>query len=205
MLTSKKQLYHRYLYNKRGVLLVIVMGWLLLSGLVATLAFADSPVVTGTVNAGSFSQGASTPGSFSGAVGATGTISNLTMAVSDLTGSGAGWHITVTSTTVAYSSGVGASTPTPAPWPASASQMTSITANCNVAGSCSNASLSSSTPIAIPAAATPPAAVSLFSAAVSTGEGAYTITPTIVVTIPGYARAGATYTSTYTVTAVSGP
>jgi hypothetical protein len=205
MLTSKKQSRHPY---KRGILLVTVIGGFLLLSLAATLALADTPVVTGNVTTGGFTQGASVPGSFSGAIGTTATLSNLTMAVSDLTGSGAGWNITITSTTLNYNiTGTAtptALTPTPAPWPTNASQVASVAATCTT--TCSNTSLTGfTTPVAIPAGVAPPTAVKFFSALVGTGEGVYTITPTITVVIPGYAKMGFVYTSTYTVTAAAGP
>lgn len=59
-------------------------------------------------------------------------------------------------------------------------------------------------PLAVPAAATPPTAVKLYSAATGTGTGIFSLTPTIGVTVPanGYAR---TYTSTLTIALISGP
>ena len=59
-------------------------------------------------------------------------------------------------------------------------------------------------PVGVPAGSTPPTAVKYFNAAANTGQGQFTNTPTIQVSVPANTYAG-TYTSTLTLAAVSGP
>ena len=85
----------RYL-SKSGLLLTILLiGGFLLPGM-GTAAFADSPTVNGTVNAGSLSETATGPYSFSGTPGSTATFT-MPFSVSDTTGGAAGWNLTITS------------------------------------------------------------------------------------------------------------
>jgi hypothetical protein len=56
----------------------------------------------------------------------------------------------------------------------------------------------------VPAGTTPPTAVKFFNAAASSGMGKFTVTPTIGVSVPQSSTAG-TYTSTLTISIVSGP
>ena len=59
-------------------------------------------------------------------------------------------------------------------------------------------------PYTLPAAATAPTATKLYNAPAGTGMGDQTVTPTWTLTIPANAYAG-TYTSTWTLSLVSGP
>ena len=59
-------------------------------------------------------------------------------------------------------------------------------------------------PVSVPAASSPPTAVKFFNAAANTGMGVFTNTPTIGVFVPQNSFAG-TYTSTLTLSVVSGP
>jgi hypothetical protein len=75
---------------------------------------------------------------------------------------------------------------------------------CVAGGTCTNPTNAITYPLTVPAGATAPTAVKLFNAALNTGLGRFTITPSINVTIPGNSFAGA-YASTLTIAAVSGP
>ncbi len=121
----------------------------------------------------------------------------LTFTADDETGSGSGWHVSVTSTTF---TNAGNHT-----LPTSASTVTGVSSVSTLAGSCS-APTNTVTPypIAVPAAATPPAANAIYSANTGTGEGPVSITLNFAVAVPGSAYTG-TYTSTWIVTVSDGP
>ena len=121
--------------------------------------------------------------------------STVRVTPSDLTGSGSGWRITGTST--ALTNGSGRSLPTTA---------TSITAATQSPGSpfCSAATNGVAYPLTLPAGATPPTAVKLFNAAAGTGEGQMHVDLAARLAVPANAYTG-TYTSTWTVSTVSGP
>jgi hypothetical protein len=119
----------------------------------------------------------------------------LPLTMTDARGSGAGWNLTITSTTFNTGSHTLATT---------ASSIASVTSSCAVGVTCTDPTNSISYPLTVPAAATAPTAVKFFNAAVNTGMGQFTITPSINVTIPGNSYAGS-YTSTLTIAAVSGP
>lgn len=114
----------------------------------------------------------------------------------DSTGSGAGWNLTITSTQFA----TGAPSET---LPASASSITGVTSVCTV-GPCTTPTNSITYPVGVPAGATPPSALKFFDAAVGTGAGEFTVTPTVSVSVPANSYAG-TYTSTLTASVISGP
>ena len=140
----------RYL-SKSGLLLTILLiGGFLLPGM-GTAAFADSPTVNGTVNAGSLSETATGPYSFSGTPGSTATFT-MPFSVSDTTGGAAGWNLTITS--VQLTSGGHTI-------PVTASTITSVTNVCTAGGAagvnCMQASLTNTVtpPTAIPAAPLP--------------------------------------------------
>jgi hypothetical protein len=183
----------------RSLLLALLMIVALLLPMLTTMsAKADMPTITGGVTPGALSEAATPTYTFSGTIGSAPTFS-LILSGSDLTGAALGWNLTLTSTTLTS----GANT-----LPLTASQVTTITATCTNVGTCSTTPLTSTGlivfPVTIPAAATPPTAVKFFNTPANTGSGVYTVTPTITVTIPGSAKPGS-YTSTYTLTAVSGP
>ena len=106
----------------------------------------------------------------------------------------AGWNLTVTSTP--FTTGV-------ASLPATASTITAVAVACTT-GPCTDPANSVSYPVAVPAGASPPPAVKFFSTPAVTGIGGFRITPTVQVFVPANAYAG-TYTSTLTLTLVSGP
>jgi len=116
--------------------------------------------------------------------------------VSDATGSGAGWNITATSTT--FTSG-GNTLPTTATTVQSAP-----TTACDASSTCTLATNSVSYPYTLPAGASAPTATKVFNAAANTGQGQQTATVTWQLAIPSTTVAG-TYTSTWTISLVSGP
>jgi len=120
--------------------------------------------------------------------------SSLAVTVDDESGSGSGWNLDATSTTL--TSG-GFTLPTSA---------TTITSASAVAGSgnCSMPTNAIGYPITLPAAASAPAAVSLYDAAAHTGAGPVNVTFNTNVSVPGSAHAGA-FASTWTLTLASGP
>jgi WxL domain surface cell wall-binding len=177
---------------------------LIFSGL-ATIALALTAVaLAGTVTATTTVTGA---GAVSLSTGSTATLSDtidgtdqavnytLPLTLTDARGTGAGWNLTITSTT--FNTGTHAIA-------TSASSVASVTSSCVAGGTCTNPTNSIAYPLTIPAGTTAPTAVKLFNAALNTGLGRFTITPSINVTIPGNSYAGS-YTSTITIAAVSGP
>ena len=122
----------------------------------------------------------------------------LTFDIGDATGSGAGWSVTATST--AFTSGADALPDT------STTVQAAPSVSCDAsAATCTGAFTTVSYPYVLPAAATAPPATKLFDAAVNTGMGDQTFTPTFSLTIPAGAVAAGTYTSTWTFSLVSGP
>lgn len=116
--------------------------------------------------------------------------------VADATGSGAGWNITATSTTFTTGT-VNLSTT------ATTVQSTPGVA-CDNGATCVTATNSVSYPYTLPAAGTAPTATKVYNAAANTGMGDQTVTITWQVAIPASTKAG-TYTSTWTISLVSGP
>jgi hypothetical protein len=116
--------------------------------------------------------------------------------IGDATGSGAGWDITVTSTTFttgAVNLSTSATTVQSAPGVA-----------CDVGATCITATNSIAYPYTLPAAGAAPTATKVFNAAANTGMGNQTVTLTWQVAVPASTKVG-TYTSTWTITLVSGP
>jgi hypothetical protein len=112
------------------------------------------------------------------------------LGVVDARGSGAGWNLTISATTFSDGSGH-----TLAP-----GQVASVAAACRAGSTCTAATSSG---ISYPLTITGTAA-KFFNAAANTGLGKVDVTPTINVSIPGNAYA-ATYTSTVTLAAATGP
>ncbi|HEY1514986.1 MAG TPA: WxL domain-containing protein [Solirubrobacteraceae bacterium] len=119
--------------------------------------------------------------------------------IADATGSGAGWNVTATSTV--FKSGSNS-------LPAGATTVTSAPAapTCDSNSTCTPAtSTGVSYPYSLPAGATTaPTATKLFNAPLGSGMGDQTVTPTWTLAIPANAYAGS-YTSTWTLSLVSGP
>lgn len=108
---------------------------------------------------------------------------------------GLGWNTTVTSTQFA---GGGHTLP------ATVSTITAVSSSCDNGGLCTNPTNSVTYPVEVPADVGPPTAVKFFNAATATGIGTFTVTPTVGVTVPQNSYKG-TYTSTLTISIVSGP
>jgi hypothetical protein len=120
----------------------------------------------------------------------------LTLADTRTGGSaGLGWNTTITSTQLTN----GAKT-----LPATASKVTAVSSACANGGLCTNPTNAITYPVAVPAGVGPPTAVKFYSAAAATGKGLFTLTPTVSVAIPQNSFTG-TYTSTLTISVVSGP
>ncbi|MBO9531902.1 MAG: WxL domain-containing protein [Solirubrobacteraceae bacterium] len=176
-----------------------------LAGLALIPASSLGAVASQQVNAGSLSFINSTPGNVTfPAVTLNGTdqVQTQTQAfdVSDATGSNAGWSITATSTTFTAAGHNMSNT-------ATTIQGTPGTV-CDASSSCTLASNSITYPYTMPAAAVAPTATKMFNAAVNTGMGNQTVTPTWSLSIPSTTWAGGAsnpYTSTWTFTLVSGP
>jgi len=169
----------------------------------AALAPAGAGATTASeqVNAGALSFINSTPGNVTfPAVTLNGTdqVKTQTQAfdVSDATG----WSITATSTTFTAAGHTLSNTATTiAGAPSTA---------CDVSSSCTLASNSITYPYVLPAAAVAPVATKMFNAALNTGMGNQTVTPTWSLSVPATTwagGAGSPYTSTWTLTLVSGP
>lgn len=118
--------------------------------------------------------------------------------VGDATGSGAGWNITATSTTFtsgSYTLPTNATTIPSAP----------ATPTCDASVTCTQGGATTVTyPYTLPAATTAPTATKMYNAPANTGMGNQTVTPTWQLAIPASAYAG-TYSSTWTLSLVSGP
>jgi NHL repeat len=129
--------------------------------------------------------------------GTTGTvISQHTFRVSDMTQSGTGWLITITSTQFTATGGKTLST--------SSTSITQVSSACTQGQTCTlPTNTVSGYPITVPAGTTAPAAITYFGAAVGTGTGDVTLTVTFSLRVPPGTAAG-TYTSTFTETLVKG-
>jgi hypothetical protein len=167
--------------------------------LVPAAAQAASVTSTGTVTGTTLSAATSATPSFSANLDSGDSTQTYTipLTVQDTRGTGAGWNLTVTSTT--FTTGGG----TPQNLSTTASSLTGVTSSCST-GTCTNPSNAQTYPVTVPAAASAPTAVKFFNTTTNNGMGRFTITPTVGVTIPQNAFAG-TYTSTVTLSIVSGP
>jgi WxL domain surface cell wall-binding len=157
---------------------------------------------TATISAGTFGFVSTPPNvSFAATLNGLDQTVNATQAldVGDATGSGTGWNITATSTT--FTTGGGS----PHLLSTSATTVTSAPADaCDASATCTLATNSVTYPYTLPAAAVAPTATKLYNAAANTGMGNQTVTPTWKLAVPASTFAG-TYTSTWTLSLVSGP
>ncbi len=121
-----------------------------------------------------------------------------TIDIGDATGSGLGWNVTATSTT--FTAGTN-TLPTSATTIASAPSVPACDSN----STCSPATVAGVTfPYSLPAEKTAPTATKVYAATAGTGMGDQTLQPTWSLAVPSKANAGA-YTSTWTISLVSGP
>src|SRR5947209_17948550 len=176
------------------------VGACLVAAISAAPALGASSAVTGTISAGTLSIATSASPTFSVTLNGTDQTASYTVptTVTDATGSGLGWNLTITSTQ--FTTGGGS----PQTLSTSASSVTGVSNSCAGGVTCTSPTNSISYPVAVPAGSTPPAAVKYFNAAAATGEGQFTNTPSVSVSVPANTYAGS-YTSTLTLAAVSGP
>jgi hypothetical protein len=176
-----------------GMAIMFTLGTCLLAS-----GASASTVATATIGAGTLSVSVPSTITFSDTLnGLDQTASaGLGIDVRDATGSGSGWSLTATSTqfssgsnTLATNSVAVAGAPSDA---------------CDAGATCALASNSIAYPYPLPAGSGPPSASKFFDAATSTGMGDQVVTPTFALAIPASTVQG-TYTSTWTVSVVSGP
>jgi hypothetical protein len=161
-----------------------------------TSALGASATATGTLSGSTLSLTTSAAPTFSANLNLGDSTPTYTvpLTIQDTRGSGTGWNATITSTQFTTGSATLAT---------NASTLTGVSSVC-ATGTCTNPTNAITYPVAVPAAPTAPAAVKFFNAAASTGMGKFTNTPTIGVFVPQSSVAG-TYTSTLTISIVSGP
>src|SRR4051794_32541221 len=178
--------------------LMIGLAAVAASVLPAQSAFAASATVTGNVNAGPLSTPPTATPSFSVTLDGTDKTGSYSVptSVTDATGSGSGWNLTITSTQ--FTTGGGS----PRTLATNASSITGVTNTC--ATTCVSPTNSITYPVGVPAGSSPPTAVKYFNAAASTGQGKFDNTPAVDVSVPALSSTGA-YSSTLTLAAVSGP
>ncbi len=192
---------HRSAGPRRPVFLLRVAAAVVVVAAAGAAAILPAAATTGTatISAGSLAFASSPPNvSFSATLNGLDqtSSSNEAIDVSDATGSGTGWDITATSTTFTTgtkSLSTSATTLTAAPAQA-----------CDSGATCTLATNSITFPYTLPAATTAPTATKLYDAGANSGMGNQTITPAWKLSIPANAFAG-TYTSTWTISLVSGP
>ncbi len=175
-------------------------------GLAATLAvgavapaLADNVTGTATITGGSLAMAAADAPALTATLNGTdqNVTDTITVDAKDNTGTGAGWKLQVTSTQ--FSTGG----TTPKTLSTTATTITAVSAVCD-GGTCTNPTNSVTYPLTVPAGTLAPAAVSFYNAALNTGMGDFTVTPTFQVAVPANAYAG-NYSSTVTLTIASGP
>jgi hypothetical protein len=119
----------------------------------------------------------------------------MPIVISDTTGSGDGWNVTITSTTFTTGTRSLAN---------NATTVTAISAGCHTNSTCILPKNAIKYPLIIPADATAPGAVKLFNAASNTGMGQIDLTPIFAVALPANVYAGS-YSSTITIAVVDAP
>ena len=165
-----------------------------------TTALGASVTATGTLTGSTLSLSTSATPSFSANLdlGDSTPTYTVPLTIQDTRGSGAGWNATITSTQ--FTTGGGS----PHTLSTTASSLTGVTSSCVGGSTCTNPTNSVTYPVGVPAASSPPTAVKYFNAALNTGAGQFTNTPTISVAVAANSYAGS-YSSTLTLAAVSGP
>lgn len=171
---------------------------LLLLLTVAATSFAQTDVTGSlTVTGGSLTMAAVDNPAFPGVTldGTTQSVSDaIDIDVQDLRGTGAGWHLEVTSTTFTDGSHT---------LPTTALTITGVTSACD-GTACTDPTNGNTYAITVPADTVAPTATEFFEAATATGLGDFTITPTFSLSVPATTYAGA-YTSTVTLTVANLP
>ena len=166
---------------------------------IPSAALGATATATGTLSGSTLSLTTSATPSFTADLDSGDSTPTYTvpLTIQDTRGTGAGWNATITSTQ--FKTGGGS----PSTLPTNSSTLTGVTSVC-ASGTCTNPTNAITYPIAVPAGPTAPTAVKFFNAAAATGMGKFTNTPTIGVFVPQSSIAG-TYTSTLTISIVSGP
>ena len=122
------------------------------------------------------------------------TTDTIDVGVTDLTGTGAGWNLQITSTQFTNGSQT---------LDTDTTTITGVTTSCDQT-TCTDPTNSTVTySVTVPAGVAEPA-VKFFSADANTGMGDFTVTPTFSMAVPATTYAG-TYTSTMTISLVSAP
>jgi hypothetical protein len=131
--------------------------------------------------------------------------------VDDATGSGAGWHVTVSATTFTTGTYTLANTGSFVSTGSAASETatTAPTAACSTGATCTLPTDTTTYPVAITTAPTSPTAVTIYDTSAGTGLGSITIGIGALpvgwwVNVPASTKAG-TYTSTISLTIISAP
>src|SRR5215213_155006 len=126
-------------------------------------ALGASATATGTLTGSTLSLSTSASPSFSANLdlGDSTPVYTVPLTIQDTRGTGAGWNATITSTQ--FTTGGG----TPSTLAANASTLTGVTSSCST-GTCTNPTNAITYPVAVPAAASAPAAVKFFNAAANT-------------------------------------
>lgn len=166
----------------------------------ASAALAQSTgTSTGTaaITGGALTLGTVSAASFSGTLNGLNQVftSSNSAAVTDATGTGNGWNLTITGTQ--FTTG----DTTPRTLPTSALQITGVTAAATSGSTATAPSNSVTHPLTVPVGAT---AAKFYNAAANSGMGAFTLTTSYNLSIPAATYAG-TYSSTLTVSLISGP
>jgi len=166
----------------------------------SAIALADSTTGTITVTAGTLMESSATSPALRLTTNGLAQTASYALAITmtDATGSGSGWNLTITSTTFSTDDA------TPHTLSTSASFLTGVTAACIASTTCKNPTNSVIYPEPIPADATAPPAVKFFNAAANTGMGRFSVTPTISILLPAGMYPGV-YSSIVTLAIVSGP
>ena len=165
---------------------------------IAVPGFADDITGSATVTGGTLNMSAGDNPAFPETIlnGTDQTQSDsINISVSDLTGTGSGWNLQITSTT--FANGTGRTLAN------NAISITGASATCT-SGTCTDPTNGTGYPLTVPADTTAPTAIKFFSAAADTGMGQFTVSPSLQLSIPADTFAG-TYNSTVTITSSSGP
>lgn len=160
-------------------------------------ALADTVTGSATITGGQLTEVASGGPTFSATLDGTDqtATSSFNVDVVDATGTGSGWKLQIAMDQFATADAE------PHTLPLDATSVTNVTA---ASSGTSTAPVNSVTyPLVVPAGASATPAT-LFSADANTGMGSFTLTPDLSVSIPANSYAG-TYTSTITLSIVSGP
>ena len=193
----------KYLFKNRSLacLLGLCLICAMLIGGSKIAAFADGGGVNATLTSGGLTETITSNSVLASVIlNSQNQMINyaLPVSVTDATGLGGGWSLTITSTQFSTSG-------TPAHvLSASASSIVGVSVSCGTANQCTNTTNTIGFPQPVPAAMTAAQPLKFFQAMPNTGLGIFTIVPMISIFIPGNTYAGI-YNSTATLAVVSGP